>query len=102
MQALKHFFRRFVFALIAGGALFGYKMYNKSESQSHMRADLIKMCEKEKPCISAVNKHFDSCFDGAYSAGTKRKGASFNQNTFLSCFNQRAGTTYFSVAEQAH
>jgi hypothetical protein len=102
MQALKGYFKQLMFGLMAAAVLLGLKVYNKGQSHDNMKADLIKMCESEKPCIKAVNKHFDSCFDSAYKTGGRRKADSFNQGQFLSCFNQRAGKTYFSVAEHAH
>lgn len=101
MQYLKNYLKQVIFALIGFGALFGYKMYNKGSSHDSMKADLVQACAKEKPCIGAVNKHFDACFEGAYSAGGRRKGSSFDQSRFLSCFNEKSGKTYFS-ADQAH
>lgn len=102
MQGLKNWLKQVVFGLIAAAALLGYRFYNKGQSHDAMKADLVKMCESEKPCVAAVNRHFDACFDNAYNMGGRRKGASFDQSQFLNCFNQKAGKTYFSVGETAH
>lgn len=102
MQALKNWLKQAVMGLIAVAALLGYRFYNKGQSHDTIKADLVKMCEKEQACVSAVNRHFDACFDTAYSMGGRRKSASFDQNQFLNCFNQKAGKTYFSVADTAH
>lgn len=101
MQSVKNFLKKFIFGIIGVCVLFGFKMYNKGQSHDTMRAELVQACDKEKPCIKAVNKHFDACFDSAYSSGSRREDSSFDQSRFLSCFNQKSGKTYFS-ADLAH
>ena len=49
--------------------------------------------------ISAVNAHFDACFSDNYDIGTNRNAGHLNEDAFLRCFNERAGTPVFALKD---
>ena len=87
---------RVIGALIAIGAIFGMKFYNKSNASDDIRAQLIKICKEDTACSAAVNTHFESCFGDAYTMGGRRTDAKFDYKGFTSCVNTKAGIEYFS------
>jgi hypothetical protein len=89
-----------------GGSVFGIalvlglKFYNKGATHDEVRAQLLDVCGKrDKPCVSAVKKHFDACFADNYDIGTSRNAGHLNEDAFLRCFNERSGTPVFALGD---
>jgi hypothetical protein len=84
---------------IAGGAI-GMKFYNKSSDHDDIKANLTKECGDDKECLSAVEQHFDSCFESHYDLGGRRRSGGLKAEEFLQCFNEKAGAMVFSYEEE--
>jgi len=81
-------------------ALFmGWQYYNKNKESKETRAEMIRMCDGDTRCISAVEKYEESCFDDHYHMGRRSQGVKTDE--FVACINQHAGEEFFvSVPKQ--
>jgi hypothetical protein len=87
-------------ALVAVVAIVGMKFYNKASAHDDVQARLVELCEGDAACQTAVQKHYDACFDSAYKMGGRNQSSKLDLNTLVKCVNSRAGEEYFSVSEE--
>lgn len=81
---------------IAVGLVVGWKFYSKVSTAAQVRATLQSVCGEDSQCTSAVEKHFQSCFDANYSLGGRRQAGSLNGDKFTDCLREQAGAPVFT------
>lgn len=80
--------------IVAGiAAVLALKFYGKARTQEDMKAELVKSCKGDQACAKVVDAHFATCFDQNYAPGAQR-----SNDSFLRCFNEKAGTVVFVQA----
>ena len=77
----------------------GFKFWNRNSDEKKFRKEMIALCAEDPDCIEAVETHFDTCFDGSYDMGGRRRSAHLDVQKMVDCINRKAGTEYFSVEE---
>jgi len=88
-------------ALFAIVAVLGMKFYGKASAHDDVKARLVELCEGDTGCLSAVEAHYDACFDGSYKMGGRRSSSKLDVDGLVACVNQAAGEPYFAVNEDA-
>jgi hypothetical protein len=96
-ETLKRMGSKLLVGAVAVGALLGYKFYQRSQSESETRAELITICEADAACKAAVDKHFATCHETAYRLGGRRQAGGLDSDRLTSCINAAAGTEYFAT-----
>lgn len=96
-EYLKRMGGKLVLGLIGASALIGFKMYQRGESSSETRAELMKICAEDAACKTAVEKHFETCHEQAYKMGGRRQSGGLNADQLASCINRAAGEDYFAA-----
>lgn len=94
---LKRMGSKLLVGLLGAGALIGYKFYQRSQSESETRAELMTICEADAACKAAVEKHFATCHESAYRMGGRRQAGGLDSDRLTACINQAAGTGFFST-----
>jgi hypothetical protein len=90
--------KKLLVGLISAAALIGMKFYNKASAHNDVKARLVELCEGDNQCVTAVNTHFQGCFDSAYKMGGRRQSSRLDSDALVGCVNSRAGKPYFMVA----
>jgi hypothetical protein len=83
-----------VFAIVA---VLGMKFYGKASAHDDVKARLVELCESDTGCLSAVEAHYDACFDGSYKMGGRRSSSKLDVDALVACVNEAAGEPYFEV-----
>lgn len=83
--------------VIAVVAMLGFKFWNKSQAFDEMKTQVVTLCAGDTACLTAVNTHFDDCFDQSYSMGGRNSGGSLNTPALASCINTRSGQPLFEA-----
>jgi hypothetical protein len=87
--------QRLAVGLLVVAVVLGMKFYNKSSANKEVKAHLMTVCESDAGCRSAVEAHFEACFDSAYKMGGRRRSSRLESEQLVSCINSRAGKPYF-------
>lgn len=80
---------------VAIGLVVGWKFYNKFSTAGTVRDTLLSICAEERQCVSAVEKHFQPCFDAHYSFGGRRQAGYLKGDQFMDCLLEQSGAPYF-------
>jgi hypothetical protein len=89
---------RLVVGLLGVTLVFGLKFYNRSSTASDVKAHLVQLCHGESGCLSAVEHHFDTCFEQAYKMGGRRQASQLQSGELVQCLNSRGRKSYFALA----
>jgi hypothetical protein len=92
--------KRLAGALVAVVAILGMKFYNKASAHDDVKARLVELCEGDAECQSAVDAHYDGCFDASYKMGGRRTASRLDLDALVACVNQRSGEPYFAVDKE--
>jgi hypothetical protein len=87
-------------SLLVISAIFVWRFYKKTDYQTEVKKQMIEICADHAGCLQAVNDHLSTCFEMAYSLGSKHKAAKLDEVRFLKCFNDKSSQSYFSVADK--
>jgi hypothetical protein len=90
--------RKVLGIVIAIAVVFGIRLWSKSNAESTVRQRLVEVCEGEAPCVAAVEKHFDACFEQSYSMSRRR--SRLDNDKLVTCINDRSGAEWFSADEE--
>ena len=85
--------KKILIAIPLAGAFIGWTYYQKSSERKEMRANMLTMCEGDAPCVAAVEKYADACFDDHYRMGRHSQGVLMDE--FVACVNKNSGTEFF-------
>jgi hypothetical protein len=91
--------QKLAMGLLAVAAVLGMKFYNKSSANKEAKAHLMTVCESDAGCRSAVESHFEACFESAYKMGGRRSSSRLESEQLVSCINSRAGKAYFQFQQ---
>lgn len=91
---------RLLGALLTLAIVFGIRVYNKQQAASEIRVRLVALCEGESACAHSVETHFDTCFDDAYTLGSRSQDAQKIARTLVTCLNEKSGQGYFVAAKR--
>ncbi|RKH13403.1 hypothetical protein D7V97_05860 [Corallococcus sp. CA053C] len=86
--------------LVVAAGLLGFKFYGKSTARTETREQLEQTCEQDAECLASVTQHFEGCFEAHYKMGGRRRAGGLDQNAMISCINDKAGKTMFSVSDE--
>jgi len=92
--------KRLAGALIGVVAILGMKFYAKASDHNDVRARLIELCAGDAPCQTAVQNHYDACFEAAYKMGGRHESSRLDANALVACVNKRSGEEYFTVTAE--
>ena len=92
--------KRLAGALIGVAAILGMKYYNKASAHDDVRARLIELCSGDAQCQTAVQTHYDACFDSAYRVVGRHEASKLDANALVACVNRKSGEEYFGVDEK--
>jgi hypothetical protein len=87
--------KRMAIAIPFAGAFLGWQYYTKGQEAKQMKAQMIEMCGHEAPCVAAVERHAETCFNAHYRMGRRSQGVKMDE--FVACVNQHSGTEFFST-----
>jgi hypothetical protein len=88
--------KRLATGLVVVVAFLGLKLYNKRSSSQQVKAHLTTLCAGDSACATAVDTHFEGCFDSAYKLGGRRSSSHLEGGQLVQCINARAGKPYFT------
>lgn len=88
--------QKLAIGLVAIVAVLGMKFYNKSSASTEVKAHLVTLCHGDAGCQSAVDSHFEACFESAYKMGGRRSSSRLESEQLVSCINSRSGKPYFA------
>jgi hypothetical protein len=91
---------RLLGAVLTLATVFGIRAYNKQAAASEIKTRLVTLCEGDSACAAAVETHFDACFDGAYTLGSRSQDAQKIARSLVTCLNQKAGEEYFVASKK--
>jgi hypothetical protein len=89
---------RLLVGLLGVGLVLGLKYYNRTSAATDVKAHLVQLCEGESGCLSAVEHHFDSCFEQAYKMGGRRQASHLESGELVQCLNNKGSKSYFALA----
>jgi len=90
---------RLLIGLPLAAAVLGYQFYQKGETATEVKAQMLEICAGEAACMAAVNEHSDACFDSHYKM--QRRNTGLRMDEFVACVNERGGGDFFaSVAAE--
>jgi hypothetical protein len=92
--------RRLAGAVIGVAAILGMKYYGKVSAHDNVRTRLVELCAGDSQCQTAVQTHYDSCFETAYKMGGRHEGSKLDANALVACVNHKSGEEYFTVDEK--
>jgi len=84
--------QRILWAIVIGGALLAWQLYDRSSTAKKTRAEMVEMCGGDEACVKTVNKHAEHCFSENYKFG-RRSG--IDMDKFVACVNEQAGEELF-------
>ncbi len=61
------------------------------------RTEVVTLCAGDVPCLSAVNAHFETCFNESYSIMGARNQGGLNVAQLANCINTASGTPFFTA-----
>jgi hypothetical protein len=91
--------KRLAGALVGVLLIVGMKFYGKASAHDDVRTRLVELCAGDAQCQSAVQTHYDSCFEASYRLGGRHDGSRLDANALVTCVNRKAGEEYFTVDE---
>lgn len=91
---------RLLGALLTLAIVFGIRVYHKQEAASEIKARLVALCEGESACAHAVETHFDTCFDDAYTLSSRSQDAPKIAHSLVACLNEKSGESYFVASKK--
>lgn len=81
------------------GVLVGFRFYNRNQTELEVRDQLVEVCADDRSCVEAVEVHYEGCFEESYSLGSRRRSASMDAASLVSCLNTRSGAAHFDIEE---
>ena len=94
------FLKKLGLGLIVFAGVMGYKFYGKSSARSEVREKLEQTCEQDADCLASVSQHFEGCFEAHYKMGGRRRAGGLDDTAMVSCINDKAGKTMFTVSDE--
>jgi hypothetical protein len=89
-----------VFLLVLGGVM-GWKFYSKSQARTETKTQLVTICASEKTtekeCLSAIDSHYETCFDSSYTLGGRFQSSGLDSEQLANCINSKSGQPWFTV-----
>ena len=86
---------RLIGFVAVAGLVFAGKFYHKSSAAGEVKQKLLDICQDDSRCVSAVDTHYDTCFESSYNLGGRRRSGRLNGEQLTNCINEQAGEAYF-------